>query len=266
MLAGVLGARLGTNQAGWTATLLLTAGIFAVAATYNALLMPRPVADKPQEVADAAANSWDILRTFFAKEGIVVGLLFIVFFRFAENHIAKLVSPFLLDPIVDGGLGLSLETVGVVKGTFGVASLVIGGILGGVAIYSGGLKKWLWPMVVMLNLPNLVYWWLARTQPESLDIITGLICVEQFGYGFGFSAYMMYLIKLADGPHKTAHYAFATGLMALAVWAASFWSGAMQESLGYEQFFLWATATAIPAFVVVALVDVPPEFGKRKVK
>ena len=264
VLAGVLGTRFESAQQGWSGTLLATAGIFALATAYNAWALPRPAADVPRPGKKALGNSREMVRTFFAKPGMGAGILFIVFFRFAENHMAKLVAPFLLDERAVGGLGLTLEQVGIAKGTVGVAALVAGGILGGLAIYRHGLKAWLWPMVIVLNLPDLVYVYMAWAQPESYGLVCGLIGVESFGYGFGFTAYMMFLIHLADGEFKTAHYAFATGLMALAAWAAQFWSGAMQEALGYPFFFVWVLVLTLPAAGVAWLVDIPSEFGRRK--
>jgi PAT family beta-lactamase induction signal transducer AmpG len=260
MLAGLLGAQLGPVQ-GWGATLGVAAAVFALGAAYHAVVLPHAPDDRPRAEPAPRAGA-EAVRTFFAKEGMAVGLLFILFFRFGENHMAKLITPFLLDPRVDGGMGLSLAEVGFAKGTVGVAALVVGGILGGVAIWRHGLKAWMWPMVVALNAPDLVYVYLAWAQPESYSLVCGLLGLEAFGYGFGFTAYMMFLIHLAEGEYKTTHYAFATGLMALAVWAAQVWSGAAQEALGYLGFFCWVLVLTIPSAVVAWLVDVPAEFGR----
>lgn len=262
VLAGVLGRRLGSAQSGWMATMGVTAGVFAIAAAYNAWALPTPAADVPRDAGDAGPKTREIVRTFFAKEGMVIGVAFIVFYRFAEVHMAKLVTPFLLDERAIGGLGWSLEQVGFAKGTVGVLALVIGGILGGLAIYRHGLRAWMLPMAVALNLPNGVYLYLAVQQPENYAVGVALIGVEQFGYGFGFAAYLMFLIRLADGPYKTAHYAFSTGLMALAVWGAQVWSGAMQEALGYESFFGWVVLCSLPGFWVAWKVEIPEEYGR----
>ncbi len=266
VLAGVLGAELGDDLVGWQVTMAVIAGIFAVAAAYNAFAMPRVAEDVPRETSDLGGNTQELVTSFFTKPGIALALLFILFFRFSENHISGLVSPFLLDPIADGGMGWTLAQVGLAKGTVGVLSLVVGGILGGVAIYAHGLRAWLLPMCAMLNLPNAVYWILAATQPAQFPVGVALIGVEQFGYGFGFAAYMMFLIKVANGRFKTAHYAFATGLMALAVWAAKVWSGWAQELLGYEMFFAWACIASIPAFLIsfAVLRDIPADFGRKE--
>jgi len=260
MLAGVVGERLGTEQ-GWAATLGVAAGVFALGAVYHAVVLPRSPEDVPR-AEPATRAGWDAVRSFASKPGMGVGLLFIVFFRFGENHMAKLVSPFLLDERGVGGLGLSLAEVGFAKGTVGVACLVVGGLLGGAAIWRHGLKAWIWPMVFALNAPDLVYVYMAWAQPTSYPLICGLIGVESFGYGFGFTAYMMVLIHLADGAYKTTHYAFATALMALAVWMAQVWSGAAQEQLGYLGFFGWVLLLTLPGLLVTWLIDLPTDFGK----
>ena len=265
VLAGVLGDRLGDTQTGWVATMAVTAGIFAVAALYNSLAMPRVASDFQRDPTELGGTFVETVTSFFTKPHIVMALLFILFFRFSENAISGLVSPFLLDPVADGGLGWTLTQVGFVKGTIGVLCLVAGGILGGVAIYANGLRAWLMPMVAMLNLPNAVYWYLAWEQPDGVPLIATLIGVEQFGYGFGFAAYLMFLIHFAKGPYKTSHYAFATGLMALAVWVAKVKSGAVQEDLGYETFFMAACVASIPAFLVAgwAYTTLDPTVGRH---
>lgn len=260
MLAGVLGARMGDAE-GWMATLTVAAGVFAVGALWHAWALPVAPDDVPRaEPAPRAGR--EAVRSFFTKPGIGLGLAFLLFFRFGENHMAKLVTPFLLDAREVGGLGLSLAEVGFAKGTVGVAALVIGGILGGLAIWRHGLRAWMAPMVVALNAPDLVYVYLAWAQPDDFALVCGLLGIESFGYGFGFTAYMMYVIHLADGPYKTTHYAFATGLMALAVWAAQVWSGWAQELLGYPGFFVWVLVLTVPSAIVAWAVDVPADFGR----
>ncbi len=261
VLAGVLGQQLGLVE-GWTAALCIAAAVIGVGAIYHFLVLPRPAQDAPRVGGQALATTSRTFGSFFAKDGLVAGLLFLVYFRFAENHMAKLVSPFLLDDRELGGLGMSLSQLGVAKGTVGVVCLVAGGILGGLAIYRSGLRAWLWPMVLALNVPDVIYVYLAAVQPERIGWITALIGVESFGYGFGFAAYLMFMIRLAQGEFKTAHYAFGTGVMALAAWAAQFWSGAAQEALGYLGFFTWVCLLTIPGVWVATLVDLPADFGK----
>lgn len=262
--AGLLSSELGQVGA-WQTVLAGSGVIFGVAALWHYFVLPVAETDVPRPREELWGNAWATVQTFFAKPGIGQAILFIGFFRFAENHMAKLIYPFLLDPVTDGGLGLSTEDAGFAKATVGVGALVLGGILGGLAIYRDGLRAWLWPMAVAINVPNLVYVYLAWAQPESYATICACIGLEHFGYGFGFTAYLMYLIQFAEGPYKTAHYAFATGLMALSVTFASFWSGEVQEQLGYLNFFAWVAVATLPGFGVVALVrgSVPPEFGRR---
>ena len=202
--------------------------------------------------------------SFFQKPEIGIAVAFIVFYRFAEAQLVKLAAPFLLDPIEAGGLGLTTGEVGFVYGTVGVASLTVGGILGGIVAARDGLKTWLWPMVIAINAPNAVYLLLAIFEPQSFVLINLAVIVEQFGYGFGFSALLLYAIYVADGPNKTAHYAIATGLWALGMMIPGMFSGWLQEIVGYERFFLWVLLATIPSFLVAARVHIDPEFGKKK--
>ncbi len=261
VLAGVLGERLGLVE-GWTATLVIAATVFGVGFVYHFFMLPRPAADRPRDGGHALANTAKTFGTFVAKDGLMAGVLFLVYFRFAENHMAKIVGPFLLDGVEVGGLGLTVIEVGVAKGTVGVICLVVGGIVGGFAIYRHGLRAWLWPMVIALNVPDLVYVYLAWAQPDSFRWVAALIGVESFGYGFGFAAYLMFMIRLAQGEFKTAHYAFGTGIMALAAWAAQVWSGAAQELLGYDGFFTWVCVLTLPGIWVAWLIEVPASFGR----
>ncbi|BDQ04437.1 MFS transporter [Ignavibacterium sp.] len=198
---------------------------------------------------------------FMRKKDIWIILAFLLFFRFAEAQLVKLVQPFLLDPRDKGGLGLTTSEVGIVYGTIGVLALTAGGLLGGYVISKKGLKWWLWPMVLIMHLPDLVFVYLSQTQPTNLFIISAAVAFEQFGYGFGFTAYMMYMIMISQGEHKTAHYAICTGIMALGMMIPGMFSGALQEAIGYSNFFLWVVASTIPGFIVTALVKIDPEFG-----
>ncbi|MEM0963743.1 MAG: hypothetical protein AAGK21_14545 [Bacteroidota bacterium] len=202
--------------------------------------------------------------TFFQKPEIGIAVAFIVFYRFAEAQLVKLASPFLLDSVEAGGLGLTTGEVGFVYGTVGVAALTIGGILGGVVAARDGLKRWLWPMVIAINVPNVVYLLLAMFEPQSFVLINLAVVVEQFGYGFGFSALLLYAIYVADGPNKTAHYAIATGLWALGMMIPGMFSGWLQDIVGYERFFFWVLIATIPSFLVAARIHIDPEFGKKK--
>ncbi len=202
---------------------------------------------------------------FMQKKDIWNILGFLLFFRFAEAQLVKLVQPFLLDPIEKGGLGLTTSEVGIVYGTVGIIALTVGGLIGGYVISKKGLKWWLWPMVLIMHTPDLAFVYLSQYQPSNFILINLAVAFEQFGYGFGFTAYMMYMIMVAQGEHKTAHFAICTGIMALGMMLPGMYSGALQEQIGYSNFFLWVIISTIPGFIVAALVKIEPEFGKKKV-
>lgn len=248
--------------AAWTWTLVVAATVLAVSVAWHALALPVSAEDRARGEGQGLQFGAETFRTFFAKPDILASISFILFYRFAENQLVKLIAPFLLDPRDAGGLGLTNEQYGLAKGTIGVVALVVGGLLGGAAISRWGLKACLWPMVAIMHTPDLVFVYLAWAQPSNYPLITALIGVEQFGYGFGFTAYMMYLIRMAEGPYKTAHYAIATGLMALSVFATGTFTGALQEAIGYRWFFLWVVLSIIPGILVAAAVRIEPEFGK----
>jgi len=201
---------------------------------------------------------------FMQKKDIWTILGFLLFFRFAEAQLVKLVQPFLLDPRNEGGLGLTVSEVGIVYGTVGIIALTAGGLIGGYVISKKGLKWWLWPMVIIMHTPDLAFVYLSHYQPSNFVLINIAVAAEQFGYGFGFTAYMMFMIMISQGEHKTAHYAICTGIMALGMMLPGMYSGALQEQIGYSSFFIWVIASTIPGFIVAALVKIDPEFGKKK--
>jgi MFS transporter, PAT family, beta-lactamase induction signal transducer AmpG len=181
-----------------------------------------------------------------------------------------------VDPNDKGGMGLATEDVGIIYGTFGVLALVIGGILGGIAISKQGLGKWMLPMFLAMHLPIIGFILLAHFHPEAIihiqfwrfdyflnPYITSVVVIEQFGYGFGFAAFMMYLIYVADGEHKTAHYALATGFMALGMMLPGMLSGYIQQYLGYGNFFIWVFCATIPGLILSRLLEFPSDFGKK---
>ena len=267
VLAGTLETRLGQLRTAWQITLFVVAGTFLAAFVYHYFMLPRPAKDVWQgreKRQNLAGEFFKVFAEFFRKDGIVIILAFLLLFRFAEAQLVKLAYPFLLDEPSAGGLGLDTSQVGVIKGTFGVIALLAGGILGGLAISRHGLRYWLWPMVFMMNLPNLVYVYLAYAQPSSQVLIGAAVSVEQFGYGFGFTAYMLYMIMVSEGAHKTAHFAICTGFMALSMMLPGMFSGWLQELLGYQHFFVWVIFATIPGFIVAALVKINREFGRKQ--
>jgi len=174
-----------------------------------------------------------------------------------------MVKLFLLDGREVGGLGLTTGQVGFVYGTIGIIALTCGGLLGGMVASRGGLKFWLWPMVLIMHLPDATFVYLAYAQPDNFILINLCVAIEQFGYGFGFTAYMLYMIYIARGKHETAHYAICAGFMALGMMLPGMFSGWLQEIIGYQHFFVWVMLATIPGFLVAALVPLDAQFGKK---
>ena len=253
----------------WSVTFGLLSVIFLSFCLYHKFLLPAPVIDRPA-VQDASKRFLtEFFRTFvlfFKKKNIVVIIAFLLLFRFAEAQLVKLVSPFLLDARDKGGLGLTTSEVGVVYGTVGIIALTLGGLLGGYIVSRYGLKKMIWIMVCAIHLPDAAFVYLSHALPTNFIIINAAVAVEQFGYGFGFTAYMLFMIMVSEGEHKTAHYAICTGFMALGMMLPGMFSGKLQEMLGYGNFFVWVMLSTIPGFIVPALVKIAPEFGRKKVE
>ncbi len=229
-LAGRLGEFTGDVVFAWSLVFGVLAGLFVALGAWHRLVLPRPAADGPAPHGAGVARGFtETFTSFFAKPDIVVILAFLLLFRAGEAQALKLVAPFLLDTPDKGGLALTTAQVGLVYGTLGVAALTVGGIAGGWAISRHGLRRWLWPMILAVHVPNLAFVYLAWTMPANLAVIAAAIVVEQFGYGFGFAAYLLYMILVADGPHKTAHYALCTGFMALGMMLPGMASGWIQQ-------------------------------------
>ncbi|MFH0988941.1 MAG: AmpG family muropeptide MFS transporter [bacterium] len=250
----------------WSITFYISAGIFIALFIYHRFMLPHPVSDKGTYQKGSQGVMSEFFKTFvlyFKKKDIGIILLFLLFYRFAEAQLVKLVAPFLLDARDKGGLGLSTSEVGIAYGTVGVICLLAGGILGGIAISRKGLRWWLWPMVIIMHTPDLMFVFLSQVQPVHFLTICAAVGIEQFGYGFGFTAYMMYMIMVAEGEHKTAHYAICTGFMALGMMLPGMFSGWLQEMVGYKYFFFWVMLSTIPGFIVAALVKIDPSFAKK---
>ena len=264
MLAGYLATTLGDVRQAWAIVFFVLAGLFFGFCAWHQAMLPRPDADhKAIEGGNLVAGFGQTFATFFAKRDIWLILGFILTFRLGESQLLKLVAPFLKDPVEKGGLGLSTVQYGLAYGTIGIVALTVGGLFGGWLISRWGLKRCLWLMVFAVHLPDLVFVYLSSVQPQDMGVISAFLAIEQFGYGFGFTAMMMYMIMIADGPYKTAHYAICTGLMALGMMVPGMWSGKLQEMIGYQHFFVWVCLATIPAFIMAALVKIDPEFGKK---
>jgi PAT family beta-lactamase induction signal transducer AmpG len=260
MLAGFLETRTGRIPYAWSITFLVLAGIFVAACAWHKFILPRPAEDKMRSGVTPQTILLEFGKTFvdfFRKKGIVPALLFMLTYRLGESQLVKLASPFLLDGKDKGGLALSTTEVGFAYGTVGVLSLMLGGILGGIVISKlGGLRRWLWPMTLSLFIPNLAYWYMAHALPDNLIVINACVGFEQFGYGFGFTAYTMYLMLFSDGAYKTSHYAICTGFMALGMMIPGMYSGLIQEMIGYQSFFVWVLACGLPVFLVIPFLKI----------
>ena len=267
IFAGYLEERTENIPLAWSVTMGILSVMFLLVSVYHQFILPRPDSDhavKGVTVGTIASDFLDTFKTFFTKKNALVAILFMLLYRLPEAFLVKIISPFMLDPVEKGGLGLTTGDVGLVYGTVGIIGLTIGGILGGIAAAHGGLKKWLWPMVGAITLPDLVYVYLSYVQPGGLMIVNACVFIEQFGYGFGFTAYMLYLIYFSEGEHKTAHYAMCTGFMALGMMLPGMMAGWLQESIGYRSFFVWTMICCAVTFIVCTFLKIDPEFGKKK--
>lgn len=266
MLAGYLETSTGNIPFAWSISFMVLAGMFLGLWVYHKYILPHPATDKAACEVSASTlmnEFWGTFVSFFKKKQAGIAILFMLLYRLPEAQLAKMSIPFLIDPISEGGMGLTTEQIGFVQGTVGIIGLTLGGILGGIAVSRHGLKHWLWPMVWAISLPDAVYVYLSYVQPESLWVVNTCVFIEQFGYGFGFTAYMLYLIYFANGEHKTAHYAICTAFMALGMMIPGMAAGWLQEVMGYQMFFIWIMVCTLATFGVTALLKIDPEFGKK---
>jgi len=266
MLAGYLGSVTGNIQNAWTIIFYIMSALFLLLFIYHRFFLPKPDSDtlhKNTSFSFIQKELVESILSYFQKKNILVTLLFILFYRFSENQLSVLSKLFMLDSATNGGLGLSAQQIGLLHGTIGVVSLLLGGIIGGMAIANKGLKFWLWPMALALSIPHLAYVYLAYQLPQDFLIINICVAIEQFGFGFGFTAFMVYLMYFAEGKYKTAHYAISTGIMALGVSLANWIGGVLEKQLGYQHFFVWVLLCSAFTFIVVALIKVDRDFGKK---
>ena len=266
-LAGALQVITRSIRYSWSLVFYLMAGLFIAFWLYHNWILPRPSEDSEKQTK-TVSGIWNefcqTLITFFQKPQVLAGICFMLFYRMPEGLLAKVSALFLVDAPHNGGLGLSDGEYGLVQGTVGVIGLTIGGILGGFCASRDGLKRWLWPMVLAITLPDIVYVLLAYLLPSSLVTISVCVFIEQFGYGFGFSAYMLYLIYYSQGEHKTSHYALCTAFMALSMMIPGLFAGALQEAVGYRTFFIIVMLACAMTYAVTACLKIDPEFGKKQ--
>lgn len=261
MLAGWLEKRYGVIAKAWSTTFIIISLLFFAMAIYHYIILPHPV--EKEKDNDIIKGFFGTFLDFFNKKQIWIALAFILSYRLGEAQLVKVASPFMLDPIDKGGLGLSTVDVGFIYGTIGVIAMTIGGILGGIAAAKYGLRRSLFPMMLAINVPNLVYVYFAMMQPQNYYEICAGVAIEQFGYGFGFTAFMLYLIYISQGAFKTAHYAICTGFMALGMMIPGMWAGALQEAVGYQNFFILACICTLPSFAIALFVKIDGNFGRK---
>ncbi len=267
VLAAWVNERYTTLTGGWIAIFAIMSVFFFAVAMYHWFILPRPKADTdraPRSGAEVLADFCDTFVDFFRKPGVGVALLFMLLYRLPEALMVKMIPPFLLDTSASGGMGLDADQVGIAYGTVGVIGLMLGGITGGLAAARGGLRKWLHPMAWSMSLTCLTFVYLAWWQPTSLWEVYACVFIEQFGYGFGFTAYMLYLIYFSIGRYKTAHYSICTGFMALGMMIPGLVAGWLSDHLGYLNFFLLTIACCVTTIGVCHLIKVSPEFGRKE--
>ncbi len=260
VIAGLLETHYADVPKAWRVTLVLCSALFGAVALYHAFILPRAEdtgsrSRSPRTASEIMHGFADTFVTFFRKKHVRTAILFMLLYRLPEAFLVKMMNPFLLDPPEAGGLGLSTESVGIVYGTVGVAALTIGGIIGGIAASHWGLKKSLWPMAACMTLPCLTFVWLSMAGPESFFLINLLVFIEQFGYGFGFTAYMLYMIHFSQGEFRTAHYSICTAFMALSMMLPGMVAGYLQEWLGYTGFFWMVMLCCIATVSVTCLIS-----------
>ncbi len=263
-LAGKLSETTGKVALAWSIIFFILAALFAVAFVYHKVVLPAPAVDVAKRSGgNVVADFVKTFSSFFRRKGIGLILAFLLLFRFGEAQALKLVTPFLLDAHDKGGLALTTSQVGFAYGTVGVIALTLGGLLGGFVIAKHGLRRWIWLMLLATHLPILCFVFLAFAQPTSMVVISAAMAIEQFGYGFGFTAYLLFMIMVSEGAHKTAHYAICTGFMALGMMLPGMPSGWIQSQLGYSKFFVWVLIACVPSLIVTAFVKIDPAFGKK---
>lgn len=281
ILAGILQTQTGDVALGWKYTVIICAIFFAIVSIYHAFILPAPAADKAvggdaqkKSVGDIVKEFSGSFVTFFQKKHVFLAMLFMLLYRLPEAQVVKLCQPFLLAPRYAGGLGMTQTEVGFAYGTLAIIGLTIGGIIGGICASRGGLKKWIWPMALATSLNCVAYIILSNVQPSYGDfggqmLIYSAIVLEQFAYGFGFTAFMLYMMYFADGPYKTSHYAICTAFMALGMMLPGMAAGFIKEELlgnSYVNFFWWVLACNFATWAVTAMVrkHINPKYGAKE--
>ena len=264
MFAGWL-ERSQTVSMAWSISFFVLAALMLGLCLWHSFALPK-VAPHAEEDAKPESSIllsfWLALKTFFTKPHLLPALLFMLLFRFPEGQLVKIANPFLLDNVEAGGLGMTTDAVGFIYGTIGIIGLTVGGLLGGWCVSRHGLKRWLWPMVLSISLPDLVYVYMASGTP-SFFAVNVCVLIEQFGYGFGFTAYMLYLVYFSQGERSTAVFSICTAFQALGMMIPGMLAGWMADHLGYLNFFWWVVGCCLVTFVVSAFIRIDSQYGKK---
>lgn len=274
---GTFKALAGNIPLSWIITFFLLSALFIGLFVFHSFVLPYPFADKGSHsdrsgggglkaISTFARETLDIFISFFKKKGILYMLAFLLLYRLGEAQLMKMAPPFLLDSQENGGLALTTGQVGTAYGVVGLVSLTIGGILGGIMAARHGLKTWIWWMTIAINFPDATYVLLSQMQPDSFLLVNICVGIEQFGYGFGVTAFMLYMIYCAEGEYKTVHFAIATAFMAAGMMIPGMFSGWIQECIGYQNFFVWVLICTIPGFLLLLFIPLDPHFGKKERK
>lgn len=267
ILAGAIEESSGNIPFAWSVVFGILSALFLIFALYHSWALPKvehPAGRSLSTVRDVWREFVEVFAEFFRKRQVGTAIVFMLLYRLPEAQLVKLINPFLLDPATAGGLGLSTGQVGVVYGTVGIIGLTLGGIIGGIVAARRGLKFWLRPMAWSMSLTCLTFVYLSFANDPSLPVINICIFIEQFGYGFGFTAYMLYLIYFPEGRHRTAHYSICTGFMALGMMLPGMAAGWIQETIGYQNFFLWTMVCCVATIGVTYLIRIDPAFGRKE--
>lgn len=267
IVAGFMEEYLGSVPDAWSIVFMGMSIFFFLVSFYHWWALPsaeKVIENKKDTTVKATVTEFfNIFKRFFTKPGILTAILFMLVYRLPEAMLVKLINPFLLDPASAGGLGLTTKQVGITYGTIGIIGLTLGGIIGGIVVARGGLRRWLRPMAWSMSLTCLTFLYLSLFPDSSLLTINACVFIEQFGYGFGFTAYMLYLIYFVEGPDATAHYSICTGFMALGMMLPGMAAGWIEEQVGYTMFFALTIACCALTIGVASLLKINPSFGKK---
>lgn len=253
----------------WTLIFYALAGLFIGIWLYHCRMMPYPADDTGSEksVDDVAKELKVMLSTFFCKFGAgqtVAVMMFLLFYRFPEALLNTMTKTFLMRSQEEGGMGLTPEEYGLAQGTVGLVGLLLGGIIGGILVSRDGMKRWLWPMVCAITLPDVVYIYLSYMPDTSLWLVSACLFIEQFGYGLGFTVLTLYMLFYSQGKFRTSHYSICTGISYLGLMLPGMVSGYIKDCVGYQTFFIIVMASCLVTFLVTAFLKIDPNFGKKK--